>query len=280
MTAPALVTIITPSYNQATYLDATIRSVWSQDYPAIEHIILDGGSTDGSVAIIETWARDRPIRWRSSPDGGQAAAIAEGVAMATGQVIAWLNSDDVYLDPGAVSSIMTVIEAGAPMVTAGGWAIDEVGRRLFPIAVRPDRLAADQISHLDNLLQPATFVRSELMRACPLDASLRWAFDWDLFVRLSRLAMFTPLDRPVAGYRMHDASKTLSGGVARRRELLRVTERYHGRRSVSALLMRMMLGAEILRVRLPWPWSGLVRRAAHNSARFANAISGGRAIQY
>src|SRR6266849_8649816 len=95
--------IVTPSYNQGGYLGQTIESVLSQDYPDLEYIVLDGGSRDGSVEIIRK-VEPRLAYWRSSPDGGQTAALREGFERATGEVLGWLNSDD-WLEPGALRTV-------------------------------------------------------------------------------------------------------------------------------------------------------------------------------
>lgn len=228
MSASPLVSIITPSLNQGRFLDATLRSVASQDYPFIEHIVLDGGSTDESLAILETWALSHSVRWHSGPDEGQADAIQRGIEMSNGDIVAWLNSDDVYLSPGIISSVVSEFLRGATVVTGGGWYISEDGHRLKRIPVRPSRLSNAKLRCVDWVLQPATFIDRELILSFPLDASLLYAFDWDLFVRLSAATAFTPIDAEWAGYRVHGAGKTVTGGGTRRRELLKVIRRHHG----------------------------------------------------
>jgi glycosyltransferase involved in cell wall biosynthesis len=272
------ISIVTPSFNQAAYLTETLQSVSEQDYPNIEHIVIDGGSTDGSVEIIESWARDHEIRWSTGPDGGQADAIQRGVEIATGSIVAWLNSDDVYLGRHAVSTVAELFGHGAKMVTAGGWFLDPSGERTRRIRVRAERLDNRTLRHVDWVLQPATFVRRDLFLEVPIDISLRYAFDWDFFVRLTQLAEFTVLEEDIAGYRLHRAGKTLSGALQRQIELLEVTRRYHKRSSIQYAFMLAVTWTYRAAARLPGPLDTFVAHLLTYFARGTQELMGGRGI--
>lgn len=221
-----VVSIVTPSFNQARFLLATLESVYAQDYPALEHIVIDGGSRDGSVEILKRFAKHHPLRWLSEPDDGQADAIVKGLRMASGEVLTWLNSDDVYLRPDSVSRVVDLIRGGAPVVTGAGAYIDTLGRHLSRIRLRRGELDRASIERLDTVLQPATFFVRQLLDEVTIDRSLHYAFDWDLFIQMSRRAEFTPLDVEIAGYRLHADGKTVSGGIRRQEELLSIARRY------------------------------------------------------
>jgi glycosyltransferase involved in cell wall biosynthesis len=275
-----LVTIITPSFNQARFLPATLESVAYQSYGAIEHIVLDGGSTDGSADIIRSWAETHDVVWRSAPDGGQADAIVQGAAMAHGEIIAWLNSDDVYLDSEVVADVVEAFGSGADMVTGGGWYLDEQGGRVEQIPVFPERIDFETLKHVDWVLQPATFVRRDLFLRCPIDTSLHYAFDWDLFIRLARIGTFIPIFRELAGYTRHETGKTISGGGRRQRELLEVTRRHNGRLSRAYFLLVPVVGAHLVAQRLPAIFQRPIVTILTWFAAASQRWTHGRGIQY
>jgi glycosyltransferase involved in cell wall biosynthesis len=275
-----LVSIITPSYNQAAYLRETLRTVAMQDYPRIEHIIMDGGSTDGSAELIAEWATTHPVRWRSEPDGGQAAAIQAGMELATGDIVAWLNSDDVYMDSSVISDVVHAMTPDVHVVTGGGWYLHEDGSKKRPIPVVPDRLNFRTLRLVDWVLQPATFVRRDLFLSCPLDRSLHFAFDWDQFVRLSQLVTFTPINRAIAGYRLHETGKTISGGERRQRELLEVIRRYNGRLSAHYLLLAAVVFGHRVAAKLPRGLGILGARSLSKFADLTHKVTNGRGIPY
>jgi glycosyltransferase involved in cell wall biosynthesis len=260
-----LVSVVTPSLNQARFLEATLQSVAEQDYPNIEHLILDGGSSDETVNILTRWGEMPHILWTSGPDGGQADAIQRGIDAARGNVVGWLNSDDIYLDSHVIADVMSLFAKGADVVTGGGWYISETGTRLEPIPVRADALRFRTLRHVDWVLQPATFVRKAILTESRLDTSLHYAFDWDLFIQLSRKYKFTVLPKALAGYRLHAAAKTVGRGEKRRQEIRTVAARYNPWYSPQYLSLSLGLWLESGVERLPpaarQPLEGLLRTA-------------------
>jgi glycosyltransferase involved in cell wall biosynthesis len=222
-----LVSIVTPSYNQAAYLEATICSVLEQDYPKIEYIIMDGGSTDGSVDIIKKYSRD--ITWTSAPDAGQTDAINMGFERATGQIYAWLNSDDLYR-PGAISEMVSYFQEHPEVGLVYGDAdfIDEDGNwiGMFPAAETGYRRLRQGYVHIP---QQATFFRSRLWPlVSPLDTSFYFAMDYDLWVRLAALTPIEYVRRTWAAFRLHGDAKTSRSADRCWPEMIRVHRRLDG----------------------------------------------------
>jgi glycosyltransferase involved in cell wall biosynthesis len=207
-----LVSIITPTFNQARYLEASIRSVLAQEYSPLEYLVIDGGSTDGSLAILDRYA-DRLTRWISEPDTGQADAINKGFRLAKGEIVAWLNSDDLYL-PGAIAEAVQALaehpEAG--MVCGDGILIDEANRLLDWHRYRAPALI-DLLS-FEVLLQPTVFMRrSALEEAGSLRSDLHLILDHDLWVRLAARAPIIHVPRFWAAERTHPEAKTMAAAA-------------------------------------------------------------------
>lgn len=223
-----LVSIITPSYNQGRFLEATILSVLQQDYKNIEYIIVDGGSTDGSREVIQRYA-DRLAWWTSQPDQGQTEAINKGFARAGGDVLAWLNSDDTY-QPGAVSEAVAYLQdhPEAGLVYGDANFIDEHGNVIgrFPSRQTDYKRLRQGYVHI---CQQASFFRAELWRKVgPLDSSFYFAMDYDLWVRLSRLAALVYHPRLWANFRLHGDAKTVAADDRCWPEMIRVHRRDGG----------------------------------------------------
>lgn len=216
--SPLLVSIVTPSYNSAPFLAECIESVLTQDYPNIEYIVMDGGSTDETPAILERY-RNRIARIHSAPDFGQAQAINRGLAGATGQIVAFLNADDAYL-PGAVSEAMRHMTAHpqAAVVYGNAFHVGEDGTTLASYPTRDfDR---DALKRSCYICQPAAFVRREAFeRAGALNPAFHYVLDYDLWIRLAAVSDFVRIEPYLAKSRVHGGSKSVSDRRAFYREV-------------------------------------------------------------
>ena len=226
---PARVSIISPSYNQARFLEATMRSVLEQDYPDVEYIVVDGGSTDGSRELIQKYA-SRLAWWVSEPDRGQTDAINKGFGRATGQILAWINSDDTYL-PGAISEAVAYLQdhPEVGMVYGDANLIDENDAVLGPFPARQTDYAR-LLQGSVHIPQQASFFRAELWRQVgPLDPSFYFAMDYDLWVRLAKISRLAYTPRLWANFRLHGQAKTAAGDDRCYPEMLKVYRREGGR---------------------------------------------------
>jgi glycosyltransferase involved in cell wall biosynthesis len=238
------ISVVTSSYNQGQFIGRTIESVLAQDYPALEHILVDGMSKDDTPDVLARYPHLVVVR---EPDNGQADAINKGFRRATGDILCFLNSDDTF-EPGALHRVAAEIDParGRHVVIGRCRFIDEHDRFLgveHPSAFEDHaRVLAIWKGH--NLPQPAIFWTREVWERCgPLDEREQLMLDYDLFCRFSRLYAFHPFDQVVANYRLHSASKTESVDDAKRLEdAIRVSRRYWP---------------------APWTASGLALRASY-----------------
>jgi glycosyltransferase involved in cell wall biosynthesis len=228
------VSIVTPSFNQAPFLEETIRSVLAQDYPRIEYIVVDGGSTDGSREIIERY-QEQLAHWSSEPDRGQTDAINKGFGVAHGDIFAWLNSDDTY-QPGAVGEAVAYLQDHREigMVYGHAYYIDEHGRILAPYPTGVTDLKGLRRG-VTTIPQQAMFFRARLWRMVgPLDPTFYYAMDYDLWVRIAELSPIALCRRPWANFRIHETSKSITAANRCWPEMIRVHFRDGG--SVFSLL--------------------------------------------
>ncbi len=244
------VSIITPSFNQGRFLEASIRSVLEQDYPEIEYIIVDGGSKDNSVEIIKKY-EDRLAWWVSQKDKGHADALNKGFARATGEILAWLNSDDIYF-PNAISEAVSILKSHPEvgMVYGDADLIDDSGATV-------GRFASKQTNYRQMLRgsvhipQATTFLRADLWRQVgPLDLSLFFSFDYDLWVRLAKVSQLLYVPQRWANFRIHSEGKTIINDDRCYPDMLRVLER-EGGGWLSWLRLRM-IARKIFYSWMPW----------------------------
>jgi glycosyltransferase involved in cell wall biosynthesis len=224
------ISVITPSFNQAAYIERTLASIHGQRGPfELEHIVVDGGSTDGTPAILARHG-DR-LRWVSEPDEGQSDAIDKGLRMATGDILAWLNSDDVYR-PDALAQVAAAYRA-APFLWCFGNCriIDEHDREIRPAITRykirqSRRYSYRRLLRRDFIPQPSTFfTRAAVEAAGEISRSLTYSMDYDYWLRLGRLAPPRYLDTFLADFRWHTQSKNGAAYRAAARETLHTARR-------------------------------------------------------
>jgi glycosyltransferase involved in cell wall biosynthesis len=226
------VSVITPSFQQGAYLEETIRSVLLQGYPNLDYIVIDGGSTDGSRAILERYAPWLSA-WVSEADRGQVEAINKGLRRASGEIWGWLNSDD-FFQPGCLGRAVPALirQPAAGFVYGSARFCDENGGDLGPYAGLPLAAGSARMRYWRGwpLPQPGSLYRQQLLRDLgPLDESLHLALDYEWAIRVTQTAPGVCLDETLASYRLHTHSKTGDWNANRRRfyaECRRVNLKY------------------------------------------------------
>ncbi|MFN2628968.1 MAG: glycosyltransferase family 2 protein [Gaiellaceae bacterium] len=231
-----LVSVVTPSLNQVRYVEEAIRSVAEQDYPRIEHIVIDGGSTDGTLDVLRRHAR---VRWISEPDRGQADALNKGFGMSSGEIFAWLNADDVYL-PGALSAAVAALQESGAALVYGGWRqLDEGGATIKDVGARPYDYR--ELLEVRNLIaQPSAFFTREAFEGVGgVDAGFRYAMDYELWLRIGARYEIRRIDGILAGFRFQPDSKTVASYERFWAETHRASRR-HGGRYFSPMYLRSL----------------------------------------
>ncbi len=220
-------TIVTPSYNQDRFIEATLQSVLTQDYPHKEYLVLDGGSTDGSVDIIKRYA-DRLDYWVSESDRGQSHAINKGFARSRGDVLGWLNSDDTLL-PGALTIVAQTFAAHPEIDLVYGDFVytDPDGQYLRRRHVFSN-LSYTTLWHHDYLGQPAVFFRRTLWeRVGPLDEKLHYCMDWDLFLRMWKVCRPLHIPHVLATYRLDPSTKSGAEDSEKMTQVVHLVQKRH-----------------------------------------------------
>lgn len=225
------ISIITVSYNQGRYIEDNILSVLNQHYPNYEHIIIDACSTDGTIDILKKYPH---LIWTSEPDRGQSDGLNKGFRKATGDIIAWINSDDM-LAPGAMKALNEFFTANPDkyVVTGNQILIDGDGNQLSIVQAQP--FTADYLLNgvKTSVMQNSTFFRKEVFdKVGLLDESFHYTMDHELFVRIAKHFQSYTLPVDLAKFRLWEESKTCSSKIQFFKELIRV-KRLHGARLFS-----------------------------------------------
>lgn len=214
------VSIITPSYNQGQFIERTLQSVASQTAPSLEidHRVFDGGSTDNTVEVLKGFSP--PVRWVSKKDKGQTDAVNQGIRATDGEIIGWLNSDDIYY-PGAIASIVAFFEANPEIDVVYGMA-DHVDREDYAFEPYPtEPWDIERLKETCFICQPALFFRRRVVEAHGLlDESLNYCMDYEYWLRLGQAGVrFSYLKEKIAGSRLYADNKTLGSRVKVHREI-------------------------------------------------------------
>jgi len=222
------ISVVTPSYQQSRFIRRTIESVLGQDYPEKEYVVFDGGSTDGTIPILVGFG-DK-VRWVSEKDRGQTHAINKGIQATQGEIIGWLNSDDVYY-PGALSKVARVFKENPEVEVVYGEAdhIDEHDRFLEAYPVEDWNLP--RMMETCIICQPACFIRRKVVNQHGLlDEKLHWCMDYEYWLRLAKRAVvFYKTNHKLAGSRMYQDTKTLSARVKVHTQINDVMKYHFGR---------------------------------------------------
>ena len=226
MNALPKITVVTPSFNQAAFLETTIRSVLGQRYPNLEYMIFDGGSTDGSADIIRRYESELAF-WISERDGGQSDAINSGFARATGDIFCWINSDDFHL-PDTLSRVAALLgpRVTEPLIVTGSCLIFHEGSAKSHVEPSHPHDPA-RLRRCDPIVQPSTFWTAAAWRKVgPLNHDLHFAFDWEWFLRALDGCTFEQVPDLFSAYRIHAAHKSGGGGDKRRDEIAGVMRKF------------------------------------------------------
>jgi len=234
------VTIVTPSYNQGKFIEDTILSVKNQAYPNIEHIIVDGGSSDNTLEILKKYESTYNMHWSSEPDEGQSDALNKGFKMANGEIIGWLNSDDAYLSIHTISDVVKYFKKHnkAKIIYGDMIYIDHKNRIGLIMPTFPIFRYSILKKH-NFIFQPSTFFRRDIIENYHLDNTLHYVMDYDFWLKIGTGYKFYHIPKILSCFRIHDQSKGESESLKMKKEYIKVRQKYHRDSEKSNELNRM-----------------------------------------
>ncbi len=225
MNEQPLISIVVPSFNQGRYIEQTITSVLGQSYANKELIVIDGGSTDETREVVERYA-GQIAHFVSEKDSGQSGAINKGMRVARGDIVAWLNSDDMYLPCAFEKAVKAIGDVRQPRLIYGA-SLNLHDGKPSSKGFWPKPFDAQRLRHRDYMNQPASFwTRALWEKTGELNEALNFVMDWDWFIRATAHCDFTLVEDYFAIYRFHAAHKTDTGSNRRNREIVAIVEKY------------------------------------------------------
>lgn len=227
MSEMPLVSIVTPSLNQGAYIGQTIETVLNQSYAHLEYWVMDGGSDDNTLSILQQYADDGRFHWLSEADTGQSAAIAKGWQRCQGEIIAWLNADDRYCLQAVETAVAAFRHHPQANVVCGSAAVIDQNRKTIDRIPAPHLTLTQMLQLHDFWPQPAVFMRATAVQQVGgLSTRLQYAMDLDLFLRLAATGQVIYIDDTLAEYRLHREAKTAKYLPEMRKEAAQVARQF------------------------------------------------------
>lgn len=249
-----VISIITPSFNQGEFIEDCILSIKNQSYTNIEHIIVDGGSTDNTLEIIKKYEGSYNLRWISEPDNGQADAINKGFKMAHGEILAWLNCDDYYLNLEVLRKIIGyfTLYPSADVIAADGYYVNTDKVFLSPSDFVRKYVNLKRMRYADYMLQPSTFWRKSIFEKVTIDEQWVYTFDWLFFLDIFEKGYSVlAINDYLSAYRVSGDNKTALDNAKRKKEIAKMAKRNFGFFSLQTFHCYLVYEIYLLSEKLP-----------------------------
>jgi len=206
-----LVSIVTPSYNQGRFIEDTLLSVKNQNYPNIEHIVVDGGSTDNTLDILRKYENEYNLRWISEPDEGQSNGINKGFRTAKGEIIGWLNSDDAYFDRKVIKDVVDAFQSNRKIdIVYGDCVMTDQDNRIYKFNLASPLISYKLLLRQNLLVQPSVLFKKSVVKEHKLDEQLEYSMDYEYWIRLAaNKKKFKYINRIISAFRVHPSAKSL-----------------------------------------------------------------------